>query len=398
MPIIPGYEILGVIATGGHSTVYKARRDGYEPLVAIKVGSPTGGPGVDQHFDHERRALHRLSGHGGILSLRAGGDTDQGLPYIVVDYVPGGSVAQRLLLGPVDFDEATAGVIGVAAALERAHNCGILHLDVKPANILCSDAGTWLLADFGVAAIDGRTPIEHQAFVSYPHTAPEIVAGASPSVEADVYSLASVLATCLSGSEPFAPAPDEDDAAALHRIVIDPHPSVGDTAHPHELGALLAASLSNDPSDRPVSAWAFGAALNHIRRQHGYAVVPMLTGDEGSIADTSPMSAADMATAAALAASHEPNGSTITIPAHQRRRRRRRRAVVAMVVGLAALAPVGLEVAASAEPQPVQGRPTATGFAPTNESDAPSAFDDDADRGRRGIDGVRGAGDGRGRN
>ncbi|MEM1332074.1 MAG: hypothetical protein AAGG08_01335, partial [Actinomycetota bacterium] len=151
--------------------------------------------------------------------------------------------------------------------------------DIKPANIMRSAYGTWMLTDFGIASLVDRsaTSVVH---VSYAHTAPETFDGHSVGPLADVYALASVLASCLTATEPFAVGPAEAPVSAMRRIATEPYPDLRPFGVPDALAALIEVALSKDPNQRPVSARAFASALNAVRTMHGLDPVPIVVGPD----------------------------------------------------------------------------------------------------------------------
>ena len=281
-PMVAGLEILDVIASGGHGTVYRARQQEHDRLVALKLlDARFVDDTTRRRFDRERVALGRISDHPSIVSLLDSGYTETGAPYLLLEFAPGGSLAERIAQGPLALDEATALVIGLAAATERTHSAGVVHRDIKPANILRSAYDHWMLSDFGIASLLDRsaTGVVH---ASYAHTAPETFDGNSPTPVADVYSLASVLATCLTGSEPFEMAEGEAAVSVMRRVMSDPYPDLRRAGVANDLAGLLEMALSKEPAQRPVSARSFAAALNDIRIAHGLMPVAIRTGEEAS--------------------------------------------------------------------------------------------------------------------
>lgn len=269
-PQVPGLEVLDVVARGGHGTVYLARQEAHDRLVALKVlDARFADEATRRRFDRERTALGRLSNHPSIVSLLDSGFTEDGAPYLVLEYAPGGSLADRIEAGPMAIGEATSIVIDLAAAIEETHVAGVVHRDIKPANILRSAYGDWMLGDFGIATIVDRSATS-AIHVSYAHTAPETFDGDGATPAADVYSLASVLATCLTGDEPFEMAPDEAPLVAMQRVLTQPYPDLRRAGVPDDLAVLLEMALSKDPGQRPVSARAFARALNDLRLAHGH--------------------------------------------------------------------------------------------------------------------------------
>ncbi|MEM7094339.1 MAG: serine/threonine-protein kinase [Actinomycetota bacterium] len=286
LPSVPGLDVLGPIARGGHGTVYRARELRHDRMVALKVlDARFLDEATRRRFDRERLALGRLSDHPAIVSLLDSGDTAEGLPYLVLEFAPGGSLADHVGAGHrLSVGEATSVGIALAGALESAHQAGVVHRDVKPDNVIRSTYGSWMLTDFGVAAL-----VDHQAtgvvHATYAHAPPEVFDGMVGPI-GDVYSLASLLATALTGVEPFAVRPDEGAIAVMHRIATEPYPDLRHQGVPDALAELLNRTLSNDPDQRPQSAHAFAAELNRVRAELGFEPEPIRTADGGPAAST----------------------------------------------------------------------------------------------------------------
>lgn len=321
-PIVPGLDIVGVVARGGHGTVYEARQREHDRIVALKVlDTHLADDETARRFDRERIALGRISDHPAIVSLLDSGRTATGAPYLLLEFATGGSLADRLERGPLDLDAATALVIELAAATERAHDVGVVHRDIKPGNVLRSAYGHWMLTDFGIASLTDRSHTS-TVQVSYAHTAPEVFDGGAPTPEGDVYSLASVLATCLTGVEPFAMAPDESTVSVMRRVMTEPYPDIRQAGVPDDLAALLEMALSKDPAQRPISAQTFAMALNEIRATHGLAEVAVRSARASGPEATMTVSEEDLAAV--------PSWSADAPPTRRRAPRRGVRALVAV--------------------------------------------------------------------
>ena len=289
LPAVAGLEVLEVIARGGHGTVYRAHQAEHDRIVALKVlDARLVDETARRRFDRERIALGRLSDHPSIVSLLDSGFTGSGVPYLLLELAPGGSLTDRLREGRLGLDEATRLAVGLAAATERAHQAGVVHRDIKPANILCSAYGEWMLTDFGIASIVDTSETQ-TVHVSYAHTAPENFDGGASAPTADVYSLASVIATCLTDVEPFRMKDDEIALSVVRRVASDPYPDLRSAGIPKGLAVVLEAALRKDPAERPQSAREFGEAINRFRLSNGLSPVPMRIGDDGVSQTTLPV-------------------------------------------------------------------------------------------------------------
>ena len=146
------YHLLEPLGEGGMATVYRAFDTRLERVVAVKVIRTDFGqdPQFLSRFDREAKALARLS-HPHIVHVLDVGDSD-GIPFVVMDFVSGGTLKQRLGR-PMPPADAARLLAPIARALEYAHGQGIIHRDVKPANILIAEDGRAMLSDFGIAKL-----------------------------------------------------------------------------------------------------------------------------------------------------------------------------------------------------------------------------------------------------
>ena len=140
-----------------------------------------------ERFFREQRAMGRLTGHPNIVNVLQVGFTDRGQPFIVMPYYPQGSLDERIRRhGPLGVDEALQLGVKLAGALEAAHGQGVVHRDVKPANILLTDYDEPALTDFGIAHVSGGFETAAGIVTGSPaFTAPEVLGGAAPSPPAD---------------------------------------------------------------------------------------------------------------------------------------------------------------------------------------------------------------------
>src|ERR1700741_3789355 len=155
MPLTPGtrlgpYEIVAAIGAGGMGEVYKARDTRLDRTVAIKIlpDTLTTDPQFRERFDREARAISQLT-HPHICTLYDVGE-QQGTAFLVMEYLEGETLADRLMHGPLPLADAFNVAIQIADALSTAHRHGILHRDLKPGNVMLPLAGTKFL-DFGLA-------------------------------------------------------------------------------------------------------------------------------------------------------------------------------------------------------------------------------------------------------
>ncbi|WP_049721580.1 bifunctional serine/threonine-protein kinase/formylglycine-generating enzyme family protein [Gilvimarinus polysaccharolyticus] len=215
---IPGYRIIRKINHGGMSTVYLAIQESVGRVVALKVMSPAlnGDPSFSERFQREANIVGQLS-HPNIVSIYDIG-RHENLNYIAMDYLPGGSIHDKMLsgFGP---DNALEILREMASALAHAHDKGYIHRDIKPENILFRDGGSAVLTDFGVALARNGGPRSTRAgtVVGTPHyMSPEQTRGKNSDGRSDLYSLGIVFYEMLTGAVPY--QGDEPVAIALKHL------------------------------------------------------------------------------------------------------------------------------------------------------------------------------------
>ncbi len=249
------------IGVGGFATVYAARDEVFGRRVAVKVLQSADADAL-RRFRRELELMGSLADHDHIVTPYRSGESAQGHPYVVMEYLGGGSLADVLDdRGSMPWPEAVGLIAPVAQALQSAHQGGVVHLDVKPANILLSDDGVPKLTDFGIAVLQEST-VTLRAF-TLTHTAPETFASGEDQRDhrSDLYSLASSLFTLATGAAPF--AKDGFDSMEAHMVRILTH-DVPPSGLGHEHDMFFAVALAKEPADRFQSADAFLAALTLV--------------------------------------------------------------------------------------------------------------------------------------
>jgi serine/threonine-protein kinase len=206
--VVPGYEILGELGRGGMGVVFQARRLKLNRVVALKMVLAGGHAGPDDlaRFLAEAEAVAALQ-HPHIVQLHDFGEHN-GLPFFTLEFVPGGSLADKLRGTPLQPKEAARVVEQLAQAVQYAHGKGIVHRDLKPANVLLAEGGTPKVTDFGLAkrVEVGSGLTATGAILGTPsYMAPEQAGGHGKRVgpAADVYALGAILYECLTGRPPF---------------------------------------------------------------------------------------------------------------------------------------------------------------------------------------------------
>ncbi|MCB9572481.1 MAG: serine/threonine protein kinase [Kofleriaceae bacterium] len=260
LPRFGRYRTVARLGAGAAGEVFHARDEMLDRDVAIKTVTRVGRHAAlsSARFFNEARAVAALS-HPSVIRVFDMGEQD-GTPYLVMELATGGALRERLHDGPpVGLDEACALGIQIAQALAAAHARGIVHRDVKPANVLRDADGVWRLADFGVAHVPDSTLTLAGQFLGSPaYAAPESLEAGEFSAASDVWGLAATLYEVLGGEAPWG---DRDYAGILEALDAGPPPLAtrAPTLPPAITGAIDRA-LSRAPADRP-SAQELAAAL-----------------------------------------------------------------------------------------------------------------------------------------
>src|SRR4051812_363468 len=263
------------VGRGGFGVGYRARQVAVGRSVAVKMLSAVSlSEETRRRFERECKAMAAVSSHPNIVALYDSGMAASGRPYIVMEYVPGGSLAERM---PLVWAHAIEVGVKMAGALETAHRIGIFHRDVKPENILLSSYGEPKLTDFGVAKVaeSSETP-SGNITASILHAAPETLSGVRPSATTDVYSLASTLYALIAGRAPFAGDNEETLAPLLTRIMLADAPNLRQYDVPDAISAAVEHALAKDPNDRPQSPAEFGRRLASAQKACGLTPTEML--------------------------------------------------------------------------------------------------------------------------
>jgi serine/threonine protein kinase/CHASE2 domain-containing sensor protein len=253
--IIAGYRIEAALGRGGMGVVYRATQMALERSVAIKLIATERAhdPDFRARFERESKLAASIE-HPNVIPVYEAGE-DDGLLFIAMRLVEGTDLAQVLERGGALETARTARLIGqLADALDAAHARGLVHRDVKPANVLLTleEPEHLYLTDFGIAksveADDGMT-VEGQWFGTLDYLAPEQIRGEDVDVDVDVYALAGLLHHCVTGEVPF---PRDTDAARLwaHVNASPPAPSHVRQGLPPAIDAVIARGMAKDPTMR----------------------------------------------------------------------------------------------------------------------------------------------------
>ena len=291
MPLQPGarlgpYEILSLAGAGGMGEVYKSRDTRLDRTVAIKILPDTlaADPQFRERFDREARAISQLD-HPHICALYDVGEHD-GTAFLVMQYLEGETLADRLTKGALPIDQALKTAIEIASALDKAHRAGIVHRDLKPGNIMLTKAGAKLL-DFGLAksissvvagaglsALPTAPNLTAQGTIlgTFQYMAPEQIEGQEADARTDIFAFGVVLYEMVTGKKAFT---GKTHASLISSILKDaPRPIVElQPLAPPLLDHIVARCLAKDPDDRWQSASDLTRELRWINESSASARV-----------------------------------------------------------------------------------------------------------------------------
>ncbi len=267
MPIETGtklgqYEVQDFIGQGAMGLVYRAYHAQLERTGAVKILQAIApDPDSTARFRHEAQAIAQMR-HPNILNVYDFGEY-QGTPYMIVEYVSGGSLSNRLSMDRLEPKDAIRFLHGIAAGLDYAHGRGIVHRDIKPANVLLDMDDSPVIADFGLAKLLQGSSLKSMTGVTTgtpAYMAPEQVTGSNVGPAADRYSLATMAYEMLTGVIPFdGEGMMEILYAQVHRE--PPPPSQRNHKLNPQVDAVILRGLAKDPKARWESCTAFVDAL-----------------------------------------------------------------------------------------------------------------------------------------
>jgi len=262
------YRLERLLGAGGMGEVWAAVDARLDRAVAVKIlrSGPATDAGVRQRFESEARSAARLHHHNVVAIFDAGadaGDGESGRLWLVMERLPGHTLADRLTEGPMTSVEIRALADDVLAGLAAAHHARLVHRDIKPANLLRTADGTWKIADFGIAKpLDTPADLTMTGItIGTPsYLSPEQLEGRPATTASDVWAVGVVLYEALAGRKPFAGDTPFAVAHAARTVEPDPIAALRPDIDP-ALGAAITAALAKVPGDRPRDATAMAGML-----------------------------------------------------------------------------------------------------------------------------------------
>ncbi|HSF82234.1 MAG TPA: protein kinase [Anaerolineales bacterium] len=264
------YQIKSEIGRGGMATVYHAYDPNFERDVAIKVlpAAFLHDPQFRGRFEREAKMIALLE-HPAIVPVYDFGEQD-GQPYIVMRYMAGGSLAERLKEGALPYEDTAQLVSRLAPALDVAHKRGIIHRDLKPGNILFDQYGNSFLSDFGIARLvqSGVTTMTGESIVGTPaYMSPEQIQGdKSIDGRSDIYAMGVLIYQMLTGEAPYRA---DTPAKVMMMHILEPVPDLQavDTSLPNGCSSVILRAMAKDPDDRYKTTADLAGALQAVTRE-----------------------------------------------------------------------------------------------------------------------------------
>jgi serine/threonine protein kinase/Tol biopolymer transport system component len=286
------YEIQSPLGAGGMGEVYRARDTRLDRTVAIKIlpSHLSDNPEARQRFDREARAISSLN-HPNICTLHDVGHQD-GVDYLVMEYLDGETLADRLVKGPLPAPQVLQYGIEICEGLEKAHRSGVVHRDLKPGNVMLTKTGAKLM-DFGLAKAvtvenppssgltatllspAGSHPLTAQGTVvgTFQYMSPEQVEGKEADLRGDIFALGAVLYEMVTGRPAFSGKSQASIVAAI--LASDPQPiSAIQPMSPPALDRVVKNCLAKDPEDRFQSVHDLKLQLKWIAEGGSQAGIP----------------------------------------------------------------------------------------------------------------------------
>lgn len=349
---IAGIGQATLVGRGAYAKVFRATQSATGQDIAVKVFTTVSDTEAGrQRLAAEREAMIAVSAHPDAVTILDTGVTAEGHPYILMEYVEGGTLHERLAAeGPMDPAEVVRIGSAVAAALHSAHESGITHGDISPSNVLLTADGAAKLSDFGMARLHaGSMTRTGTVTTAVAYAPPEVLTGEKPDTRGDIYALGATLYAALAGAPAFFDPADESLMPLIGRIASMPVPDLSERGVPTSVAAVVEKAMAKAPGDRYPDGGALRGALESAAVEAGLLKPP---------ADpTGPVAAA--------VTGEVPAGSETSVgaspppdPEPEEPTKRSTRRITAVLVGAAALALIA--TAAFAFRQDGTGTPSTT--------------------------------------
>jgi serine/threonine-protein kinase len=377
------YEIKAEIGHGGMSAVYEGYDPSFERPVAIKVLPPAflHESEFRNRFQREARLIASLE-HPAIVPVYDLGE-DQNQLFIVMRYMAGGSLVERINKGPISTEETSRIISRLAPALDAAHARGIIHRDIKPGNILYDQYGNAFLSDFGIARLsaDGNSTLTQGGIVGTPaYMSPEQVQGEKDvDGRSDIYSMGVLIFQMLAGRVPYQ---GDTPVKTMMMQILEPVPQIAEDRPdlPRAVGEIIQKAMAKEPNDRYSKAIELAVAL-----ENAVLTSPTLPRNGSNFAATivlhpkDPLAQTESPVASATSLSPTTPSSTIEPPSPIRKSHTGLvisvSAISLLILGLLAILGMALTtnlrgmpaiVAASASNSPAAEEPTGTPIPPSS--------------------------------
>ncbi len=278
------YTIIQEIGRGGMATVYSATQRGMSRTVAIKVLPRhfLHDPGFLERFEREVEVISQLE-HPHILPIYDYGEAE-GVPYIAMRYLGGGSMAQMVRRGVPKLEDLRKPFQQIAEALDYAHQQGIIHRDLKPGNVMLDENGNAYLSDFGIARVMG-SDLTGSAIIGTPaYMSPEQAQGTAIDARSDIYALGIVLFELITGREPYQA---ETPMSVLLKHLNEPIPPLEQFREgvPKSVQAVIEKATAKDPDARYSSATEMARAFSDALDNTAASNAPTEPDHERTITD-----------------------------------------------------------------------------------------------------------------
>ena len=273
---ISHYKILEKLGEGGMGVVYKAEDTKLDRTVALKFLPPelTKDPEAKERFIHEAKAASAIE-HENICNIHEIDETEDGHIFIAMACYDGDSLQEKIEKGPFNIEEAIDIGTQIAEGLHEAHEKGIVHRDIKSANIMITTKGQAKIMDFGLAKLRGQKKLTKDGTTvgTVAYMSPEQARGEEVDHRTDIWSLGVVLYEMITGQRPFK---GEYDQAVVYSILNeDPRPVTGlRTGVPMELEGIIAKALTKNPQARYQHIDELAVDLQRIKRESTIETLP----------------------------------------------------------------------------------------------------------------------------